>query len=326
MESSTSRFFWWTDVGQLSSQQLGPIAMTIGNFDGVHKGHRSLLQNIVSWAKKEKGSALVLTFNPHPAQILHPEKQHVRLFDYEDQKQQLRLAGIDGVLVQAFSAAFSQQTPEHFFQNFILDKIAPSYIAVGHDFHFGKDKEGGQELLQRLCSARGVEFTTVAAFKENGQVVSTSSVRRALAQGNVLLAARNLGRYYYLKGIVERGDQRGRQMGFPTANIRPFVDFFPRTGVYASWCWACGKKMKAVTNIGYNKTFVEGDHAPIKVETHILDSSFAPQLQAEQSDLYGREIRVELVQFLREERKFSGVEELKKQIQADCQRALEELQ
>lgn len=280
-----------------------PLALCLGNFDGIHLGHRELIKRVTDFE-----TAAVFTFNPHPVFVLKPDTPHLRLFDFEDQKSIMEDLGVDMVFIQPFTTEFSQISAEDFFQHTLIEKISPQHIVVGEDFQFGKSRHGNVDLLRKMCERVSVGFETVAAVKYKGERVSTSRIRQALLNHQPVLAAELLGRPYYLKGIVERGEQRGRQLGFPTANIKPFLEFRPSSGVYISQTTVHGKTHPSVTNIGLNKTFVHGDHHPLKVETFILDG---------EHQIYGREIKVELLEWLREEKKFAGLDELIAHIQND---------
>lgn len=292
-----------------------PVAMTIGNFDGVHKGHQELLRKTVLAAHQMQGFSLLLTFHPHPVQILAPEKKHVRLFTLQDQQEQLSKAGLNGVMRQPFSREFSEISAPDFLEHFILKNFQAKHIIVGHDFAFGAHRQGNLELLKAFCERRKIKLDLVPALRINSEIVSTSRIREKLLKGDLPKAQEMLGRKYYLKGIVEKGAARGRQLGFPTANIKPDVDFYPRMGVYVCDVQLnenSPTKLRAVMNLGLNKTFVEGDHQPIKAEVHILDFS---------DNLYGQTLKVELCEYLREEKKFNSIDELKNQIQLDAERA-----
>jgi riboflavin kinase/FMN adenylyltransferase len=309
---------WWDPEKWRQDQQANgakPVALTLGNFDGVHKGHQKLLKNVVDAARAIGGQSLLLTFHPHPAQILAPEKKHVRLFNIRDQQQELAKHGLDGIVRQAFSREFSEISAPEFLEDYILKYFQPRYITVGQDFAFGAHRQGNQALLKAFCERRKIKLELVPALKIGSETVSTSNIRRHLLAGELREAEAMLGRRYYLQGVVEKGAARGRVLGFPTANIKPDVDFFPRMGVYICEVlrWPDpGKRFRAVMNVGLNRTFVEGDHQPIKAEVHLLDFS---------EDLYGQTLQVELCQYLREEKKFGSIDELKNQIQADVESA-----
>ncbi len=307
----------WTNL--TSWQVKSPLVLTIGNFDGVHLGHQELLQKAIRKAQAMGGFSLLLTFHPHPAQILAPERKHKRLFSLQDQQEQLILQNLDGVVRQDFSREFSEISASEFLENYIWKEFHPRALIVGHDFQFGAHRKGTFELLKSFCEQHQIELELVPALKVGGKVVSTSQIRRHLLEGQVQEAQVLLGRPYYLQGIVERGEARGRLLGFPTANIRPDVDFFPKMGVYVCQVHGAtreneknGAPLRAVMNLGLNRTFVEGDHHPIKAEVHLLNFS---------ADLYGQKLKVELLAYLREEKKFSGIEELTSQIRIDSEKA-----
>lgn len=293
-------------------------ALTIGNFDGVHLGHQELLRRAVTAAQQQGLFSMLLTFYPHPVRILAPEKQHTRLFSLEDQQERLAFHGLQGVLRQPFSREFSETPALEFLQNYLLKYFQPRVLVVGHDFSFGAHRMGNLRLLENFCERQNIVLEAVFPLKVDDEIVSTSRIREDLLNGNLARSEKMLGRKYYLKGIVEKGEMRGRQIGFPTANIRPDVDFFPKTGVYACQVRLPDSRyQKAVMNIGMNRTFVEGDHNPIKAEVHLLDFS---------EDLYGQTLKVELCQYLREERKFPSIQELSLQIARDIVKAREILQ
>lgn len=288
-------------------------ALTIGNFDGVHRGHQELLRRTVKAAEQKGLFSLLITFHPHPITVLAPDKKHTRLFDLQDQQEQLAKTGLQGLLRQPFSRQFSEMSATVFLEDYLLKYFQPQVIVVGHDFSFGAHRSGTFELLQVFGDKHKIAIERVPPLEIDQTRASTSKIRECLLSGNLQLAEKLLGRKYYLKGIVEKGEGRGRTLGFPTANIKPDVDFYPKMGVYVCKVSYLNRPpMTAVMNVGLNRTFVEGDHHPIKAEVHLLDFS---------EDLYGRTLKVELVEYLREEKKFSGLDELKAQIARDIEKA-----
>lgn len=298
-------------VSQLQAP-LSSSVVTIGNFDGVHRGHQELIARVLRASKRLQATPVAFTFYPHPSRVLHPEAPVARLFDQLDQRERLELLGIEVLVEEPFTAAFSGVSAAEFFENWIMRPLAPKGLVVGHDFAFGHDREGDLEFLKRLCATRGIELEIVSAVVIDDQPVSSTRIRRARAAGDVETAAHLLGRPYYLKGEVQSGEKRGRLIGVPTANLRPRTEFQPRLGVYVSQTRVGAQTFRSITNLGVNPTFHSEPGAPVKAETHIFD--FA-------SDLYGRQIRVELLKYLREERKFSGLEELRGQIARDLTEA-----
>lgn len=287
---------------------LPSSVVTIGNFDGVHRGHQELIAVLLRAARRQGVLPVVFTFDPHPARILTPEKQIRRLFDDSDQRERLELLGVQVLIREPFHKEFSKISAPDFFENWLAKPLNPKTLVVGHDFAFGADRGGDQKFLKDACAARGIELQIVPAVMVEGAPASSSRIRQALANGDVEAAARFLGRPYYLKGEVMTGERRGRTIGVPTANLRPRMEFTPKMGVYVSRTRVGSQEFLSVTNLGVNPTFHSEPGAPLKVETHLLD--FA-------GDLYGREIRVDLLRHLRDEQRFSGIEELKSQIAKD---------
>lgn len=298
-------------VGQLPSP-LEASVVTIGNFDGVHLGHRQLIENVVREAQYFGVPSVVYTFHPHPVKVLHPERSTYRLFDLRDQQEQFEKRGIEYVIIEEFTREFSQVTPQMFLDDYIRGRLNPKTLVVGHDFNFGADRAGNIPFLEKYCAANGIRLIIIPPFQFQGAVVSSTRIREALKSGEVEKARELLDRSYYLRGHVEKGFQRGRTIGVPTANIHPDVEFIPRKGVYCTWTWIGSHYHPSITNIGVNPTFHESGKAPIKIETHLFDFD---------AHLYGVEVEVHLARFLRDEKKFSGLEELKMQIQKDMMQA-----
>lgn len=298
-------------IYQGAKQLSAPLAasvVTIGNFDGVHLGHQQLVDNVVREANFFGVPSVVYTFNPHPVKVLHPERATYRLFDLRDQQEQFEQRGVEYVIVEEFTRAFSQVPPQDFLEQYIVGCLNPKTLVVGHDFSFGADRAGNLTFLEKFCSDRGIKLIIIPPFQYGGTVVSSSRIREKLKNGEVEAASELLGRTYYLRGHVEKGFQRGRTIGVPTANISPDVEFMPRTGVYCTLTKIGGHLHPSVTNIGFNPTFQEQGKGPVKIETHLFDFD---------AHLYGVEVEVYLLHFIRDEKKFSGIEELKAQITND---------
>ncbi|MBL7715697.1 MAG: bifunctional riboflavin kinase/FAD synthetase [Bdellovibrionales bacterium] len=287
--------------------------VTIGNFDGVHLGHQEILRVTRTQAQRAGADWGVFTFRPHPQIALRPELQLKLLQTYDEKIQILKEMGVPRVIEQPFSREFSTTSSERFFQDTLVKSLGATAIVVGYDFAFGKGRAGGLERLGELCAAAGVELTVVPALRLNGEAVSSSRIRRLLEAGDVETAAQLLGRCFYYQGVVIRGDSRGRKIGFPTLNLMPGEKLHLPNGVYATWTWINQKRYPSVTNIGVRPTFAkEGQPAPVIIETHVLDAS---------GDWYGEPVRTEAVKKLRDEKKFSGVDELRTQIQKDIDQA-----
>ena len=306
-------------IRHLDSSISGSI-LTIGNFDGVHLGHQVLLHRLVSRAREAKLPAVVMTFEPHPVKVLHPDRRMPRIFDLEDQKKKMRDAGVDLLVVEPFSREFSQVPPDRFIGEWIYRELSPKCVVVGYDFSFGANRGGSIEFLKDKAKALGFEVEVVPPFKvmaSNGSevLVSSTRVRQAVEDGDVELARALLGREFYLGGLVGKGAGRGRTIGIPTANLSTSAELLPKRGVYAAWAYVAGAKQKAVVNIGLNPTFVSGAHT-LSIEAHLLD--FA-------QDIYGEYLKLEFVGRLRDEMKFNSAAELVAQIHTDIAKGVEVL-
>ncbi len=285
--------------------------LTVGNFDGVHLGHQKLLNELLTQSKNYKVPSVVCTFKPHPRVILRPQEPHHRLFDYRDQCEVLEKMGIDYLIEEKFSKDFSLMSGEEFLENYIEKIFHPKHLVVGYDFNFGKSRSGNTEYLKQFCQQKGWGLTIVDAFEKEGQIVSSSQIRKLLEHGDLKKAEDFLGRPYYLRGPVRVGYKRGRLLGVPTANLSPEIDFVPRKGVYFTWAFLNDRKIPSITNIGFNPTFENSD-SYLKVETHLFDFD---------EDIYGEHLKIQLLQFHRDEMKFGSFELLKAQIHKDLEQA-----
>ena len=284
-------------------------AVSIGNFDGVHLGHAALLSETVRQARALHGPAVVLTFDPHPLKLLHPERFRPVLTTIPERARVLRELGADHVLILHTTPELLRLTPDEFFRRVVRDGLAARALAEGQDFRFGHDRAGSVETLAELCREAGITFAVVAPFALDGQVVSSSRARAALDRGDVTAAARLLGRPYRLQGKVGLGQQRGRTLGFPTANLDPMYTLAPADGVYAVRAWHGGAAWPGAANVGPNPTFGEDAH---KVEVHLIGF---------RGDLYGQELAVDFLRRLRDTRPFRGAEDLKAQLRRDVEQA-----
>jgi riboflavin kinase/FMN adenylyltransferase len=293
--------------------------LTIGNFDGLHVGHRQILRTVTDRAQARGGEAVVYTFDPHPRKVLQPEAAPAMLTTTEQKLELLAAAQIDVVVLEPFTAAFATTTAETFVREHVHDRIAPLEVYVGYDFHYGRDRAGSMRLLTELGPRLGFAVTIIPEVTIAGRDVSSSRIREQLAAGDVEDAKRMLGRSYAVRGRVREGDRRGRTLGFPTANLDPENEILPGHGVYAGSVRlldapqsgggpAAGARFAAVTNVGRRPTFDKDD--PPLAEAHLLD--FA-------GDLYGRRIEVSFEARLREERRFPSVDALREQIGRDVE-------
>lgn len=288
--------------------------VTIGNFDGVHLGHQQLIDTVVREAQFYGIPSVVYTFDPHPLKVVVSErsagKNVARLFDLKDQQEQFAARGVNIVIVEPFTKEFAQVTAQDFLSEYLFKNLRPKTLVVGHDFSFGAKRGGTISFLEQFCANNGIRLIIIPPFQNKNIVVSSSKIRDALAAGDVETANGLLGRSYYVRGHVQKGFQRGRLIGVPTANIHPDVEFMPRKGVYATYTKFGGQLHKSITNIGVNPTFNEADGTQnlMKIESHIFDFN---------AQLYDVEVEVILLHFIRDEKKFNGIEELKNQIQSD---------
>lgn len=292
--------------------------LTIGNFDGVHLGHRRIIGLAMEKAKARQGACIAMTFRPHPRAALQPELPLGLLTTYDEKIELLGSLGLDAVIEEPFSREFSSIGPREFFEQVIRRKISAEAVVVGYDFSFGKDRQGDQALLETLCRESGVELTVVPALRDGEEVISSSRIRKYLLAGDVENANRLLGREFSYRGIVIKGEGRGRKLGFPTANLKLEEKLALPFGVYATQVRVDGKILPSVTNVGVRPTFLQATNGELAalVETHLLDTTV---------DLYGMSIEVRFIKRLREERKFPSLDALKAQIHADCAEARDAL-
>ena len=305
--------------------RLARGAVAIGNFDGVHLGHRALLAHSRARMASSslQGPIAVLTFEPHPARVLAPDFAPPRICTPARKLELLEEQGVDDVVVQGFDGPFSQLSPDEFVD--LLCKTGVSHVVVGNDFTYGKSRQGNVGSLGRALEERGVQLTLVPTVTVEGLVVSSTKVRAFALEGKVEAAAALLGRPLDLDGEVVRGAGRGRTLGWPTANLKSEAELLPGVGVYAvrarvREARASGPAIAGAANLGINPTFrnagqagsLQGGKSPLLLEVHLLD--FA-------RDLYGQTLRVEFVKRLRAERRFPGPDALKAQIAADVEEA-----
>ena len=285
-------------------------AVTVGNFDGVHRGHQALVERVVARARRSGGTAVVLTFDPHPARVLAPDRAPGALTTPDQKQELLASLGADLVVVLPFSPAVAAQSPEQFVSRVLVASLGARQVVVGESFRFGRGQSGDAARLVALGAAGGFGVEAVPPVLDGGQPVSSSRVREALAGGDVATAQRLLGRAFFVDAGVVRGDGRGRTIGVPTANLESTNEVLPARGVYAARCRVPdGSWRMAVVNRGRRPTF--GGEAET-VEAHLLDFD---------SDLYAGTVRLAFAARLREERRFAGVQELVAQIRDDVSRA-----
>ena len=288
------------------------LTVSLGNFDGVHLGHRRLLESAVNAAKRAHGRSLLFTFWPHPAEVLGNNVPPL-LTDRAEKARLAEAAGIDYLLVQPFTPELAALSPADFTARYLAGTLKANLLVVGYNFRFGRGGAGTAEVLRDLASSHGIETLIVPPLEMDGAAVSSSRIRQLLLAGELAEANRLLGREYVLTGLVAPGEKLGRKLGFPTANLQPSQGMLlPCFGVYAAYAECRGKKWPAVVNVGRRPTV--GDALPATVEAHLLSA---------EGDFYGEMMRLMFYQKIRPERKFASLDELKSQIAADCRRAWE---
>ncbi len=298
----------------LEHSSLGPgefprSVLTLGNFDGVHLGHQALLARVVERARALGGAALVYTFHPHPLRVLNPAFCPPRLAAFEDRVARISAAGIDALVWARFDREYAAVEPEDFARDTLAGALGAVEVWVGPDFAFGRGRRGSLDLLGRVGREVGFAVRVLEAFALDGEVVSSTRIRQAIAEGDLETAARLLGRFYALHGPVVHGAARGRGLGYPTANLLPREECLPPPGVYAAWARLGGTLVPAAVNVGPNPTF--GDGAEPTVEAHLLDYA---------GDLYGAELELQFCARVRDEVAFASAAELVAQIGRDVDR------
>ena len=283
--------------------------LALGNFDGMHRGHMTIVERVRQRADERGAVPLALTFDPHPPRVVRPDKAPPLLMTRAQKIEALGQAGIDGVAVVRFTAELSQWDPERFVADVLVAWLQVSEVWVGANFLFGRDRGGNFSLLRALGVRYGFRTDKIDPVRYKEFVVSSTRVRRLVAEGRVDEAGALLGHHYYLDGTVVRGEGRGRQLGVPTANIKTANELVPPDGVYATLVTLDGIVHPAVTNVGVRPTFGEGGRV---IETHVFDLA---------EDLYGRAFRLSFISRLRDERQFADVEALRAQIDDDCRQA-----
>jgi len=288
--------------------------VTIGNFDGVHFGHQQLFATVVEKARARNGTSVVITFDPHPLQVLLPDG--IKLISTCEQKAELiEKAGIDILVVIRFSKEFAKTTAEDFVKNLLVDTLGVEELVVGYDYGFGKGRGGNIDFLKEQGGIYNFPVSVVNALYVEDQLVSSTKIRNLVTQGQMAAARKLLGRNYQIRGTVQVGKQRGgKVIGFPTANLKfNEEDLVPKHGVYVTQVVYGGRCYGGILNIGYNPTFGEDK---LVAETHIFDFN---------EDIYGKPINVNLLKFLRSEIKFEGATQLAQQIAKDVSIAQEVL-
>ncbi len=303
-------------------QPLTRPVLTVGNFDGVHLGHRAIIDTVVQRALSLDGTSVVYSFDPHPRRILNPENAPKLLTTLDQKIELLEQAGVDVLIVEPFSLEFAKTPAEDFIRQSIQARIVPLEVYVGYDFHFGRDREGSMRTLTEMGPLLGFAVTIIPEVTMEQGDVNSTRLRELLGEGRVETASVMLGRPYSVRGAVTRGEARGRELGFPTANLDLENEILPAHGVYAGQVRFLdeGEPTRegvwpAVANVGTRPTFHDDDR--VLAEAHLIDFD---------GDLYGRRMELSFVHRLRAERRFDGVDALRAQIRADVLEARRRLE
>ncbi|HLD70232.1 MAG TPA: bifunctional riboflavin kinase/FAD synthetase [Candidatus Omnitrophota bacterium] len=281
--------------------------LAIGVFDGVHRGHQMLIRQVVRQARAAGGTSVVMTFDPHPVHVLHPEISCPLLVSVPHRLKLMKVLGVDVCIVIRFTKKFSHLTPEQFIQDYLVKGIHPQEAFLGDDFRFGQNRSGDLDFFQEAARQYGFKVNIISAVKFSKERISSTRIRKLISQGEVSAASRLLGRRVSVLGKVVKGDSRGAKLGFPTANLECECDPLIPRGVYLVYVTLDKKIFKAMANIGFRPSFYKRGGKAL-LEVHILDFK---------KNIYGREMIVEVIRKLRDEKKFLTQEALIAQIKVD---------
>jgi riboflavin kinase / FMN adenylyltransferase len=288
---------------------VNPV-LALGNFDGVHRGHRKILDRLQRVASERGATPVVMTFDPHPPRVVRPDKAPPLLMTKAQKLEAFAEAGVHGAAIVRFTPELSRWDPEMFVRTVLVDWLRVGEVWVGANFLFGHDRSGNFSLLRTLGAQYGFKAEKIDPVRYKDFVVSSTRIRRLVGEGRVDEAGALLGHQYAIDGTVVRGDQRGRTLGFPTANLCTENELLPPHGVYATMTRVAHVVRASITNVGTRPTVDASGRT--SVETHIFDLD---------RDLYGASLRVSFIQRLRDERAFESLDALRAQVDADCQRA-----
>ena len=289
----------------------GPIFAAIGVFDGVHLGHQAVISTSAEHAKRVGGTPVVITFDPHPVKVLRPENAPHLLTATQHKIGLIRGLGVEHLLVIHFDREFAATPPEQFVTQLVEHAKPLRQICVGHEWSFGRNRAGNLDLLTKLGAQHGFDVIGIKPVTVNGAVVSSTAIRRAVEQGDFAKATEMLGREYTILGTVKKGAQLGRELGFPTANLSAHSEQFPPNGVYAAEARLDGATLRGVVNLGFRPT-IESARPERLLELHLFDLN---------RDIYGEDVEVRFLRYLRPEQKFNSLDELKAQIARDVEEA-----
>jgi riboflavin kinase/FMN adenylyltransferase len=289
----------------------GPVFLAIGVFDGVHRGHQAVISTSAEHARAANGTPVVVTFDPHPEKVLRPEAAPHLLSATQHKVALVRALGVEHLLIITFDKQFAATEPEDFVQKLVAHSKPLREICVGHEWSFGKNRRGNLDLLKRLGTNFNFDVVGIPPVKINGAVVSSTAIREAIEKGDLTKAAEMLGRQYTILGTVTRGDNLGKKIGFPTANLSAHSEQFPPNGVYAAKARIDGELYRGVINLGIRPTVSSGKSERV-LEIHLFDFN---------RDIYGRDVEVRFLKFLRPEKKFENLDALVHQIRQDVEQA-----
>ncbi|WP_104118212.1 bifunctional riboflavin kinase/FAD synthetase [Arthrobacter sp. B1805] len=318
--------FYWRDVASVP-RDFGPSVLTLGNFDGVHRGHQRVLQQVVEAARDRSAAAVVVSFDPHPAQVHRPESAPELIMGLDDRVETLAETGIDALLMMHYTLDLASNSPEEFVERVFVEALKAKAVVIGHDVRFGSGNSGDLETMRGLGRKLGFEVIAIDDFgasypkdatdADGDRRCSSTWVREALEAGDVGTAARVLGRHHRMRGEVVHGAARGRELGYPTANLASSSQgFIPADGIYAGWLIdEAGTRWPAAISVGSNPTFEGVDR---QVEAHVINR---PPERVQDFDLYGQAVVVEFVDRLRGQVAYTGPEALIHQMERDVDRA-----
>ena len=301
-----------------SIEKLPPFSnavITIGTFDGVHKGHRTIIDAMKAEAAQINGETVIITFDPHPRKIVNPNEPLHLINTLQEKTELLAAAGIDHLVVVPFTPAFAAQTADEYIHNFLVDRFHPHTIIIGYDHHFGKGRSGNFKLLEDKAAGYGYKLLEIPKYLLDEIAVSSTQIRNALEQNDVETANRLLGYQFFFEGIVIKGDQLGRKLGYPTANLdlQDNDKIIIGHGVYAVYVEVAGMSKKGMLSIGNRPTL---QHSDVRIEVNIFDFD---------EEIYGQKIRVIVQAFLRKQEKYDSLEGLKEQLAVDKLESLRSL-
>jgi riboflavin kinase / FMN adenylyltransferase len=284
------------------------VVMTVGTFDGVHLGHQAIIREVVRRARETSGTAVVYSFYPPPWRVLGRTTNPFLVTTFQDKAGLIASLGVDLLVTDAFTSDFQRLVAEDFVRDVLVSSFQPQEVLIGYDFRFGQERRGNLELLGRELAREGASARQIDAVRLDGDIVSSTRIRKAVVEGDVAGAARLMGHYHFMAGAIVRDRGRGRAMGFPTANLSPRTELTPGPGVYAVTLETDEGRWSGVANLGYRPTFAEQNFS---VEAFLFDF---------EGDLYGRRARMYFVDRIRGERKFESREALIEQIELDVAR------